>query len=535
MDRPKGQNAVNPQDRPSEKRGLPPRLATPWRRVLGVAAGAAILWSGGQGLRAEVPAVRTRVPLNDHWQFIHDDPADVAGKLAYPVVKAAVEAMGADLAEPSTAPVAAALPALPGEHPGEDVSYVLPGFDDHGWRTLDLPHDWGIEGPFRQEYPGDTGKLPWWGVGWYRKHFSVSKADAGGRVFLQLDGAMSYSMVWLNGHFVGGWPYGYASYQVDLTPYLVPGGENVLAVRLDNPKGSSRWYPGGGIYRHVWLVKTGAVHVAEHGTYVTTPNVSAGMAAEVDLRVSIDNQSAADLPVTREHAVGRVAAGWFGRRGRHQTRVGSRAVRRWQAAVRRREKSSFAQPEAVGPENSPSLRRHHDPRCEPAARCWTATRRPSACARSALIPTPVSSSTASTSRSTACATTATSARSARPSTPARCNASSKSSGTWAATPSAPATIRPRRSCSICATRWGCSSWTRRSTAGLLARNKNDYNVLFPDWHAKDLRALVRRDRNHPCVILWSIGNEIPEQWNSGINIWCTNWPTSSTARTRRAP
>ncbi len=104
---------------------------------------------------------------------------------------------------------------------------------------------------------------------------------------------MSYSMVWLNGHFVGGWPYGYTSYQLELTPYLVRGGENVLAIRLDNPKASSRWYPGGGIYRHVWLVKTGAVHVVHNGTYITTPSVSAD-AAEVSLRVTVDNQSADD-------------------------------------------------------------------------------------------------------------------------------------------------------------------------------------------------------------------------------------------------
>ena len=113
-----------------------------------------------------------------------------------------------------------------------------PAFNDAGWRKLNLPHDWGIEGPFKQEYPGETGKLPWWGVGWYRKHFDVPAADAGRRCCLDIDGAMSYAAVWCNGKFVGGWPYGYASWQVDLTPFpQSPGEPNVVAIRLDKPAG----------------------------------------------------------------------------------------------------------------------------------------------------------------------------------------------------------------------------------------------------------------------------------------------------------
>ena len=99
-------------------------------------------------------------------------------------------------------------------------------------------------------------------------------ADQGKQFYLDVDGAMSYASVWLNGQFVGGWPYGYASWRVDLTPYVKPGADNVLAIRLDNPPDSSRWYPGGGIYRNVWLVKTAPVHVGQWGTFVTTPEVS---------------------------------------------------------------------------------------------------------------------------------------------------------------------------------------------------------------------------------------------------------------------
>ncbi|MFS2020361.1 sugar-binding domain-containing protein, partial [Massilia sp. CT11-108] len=175
-----------------------------------------------------------------------------------------------------------------------------PAFDDAAWRKLDLPHDWGIEGPFRQEYPGETGKLPWWGVGWYRKHFTLPAGDAGRRVYLDIDGAMSHAKVWVNGQYVGGWPYGYASWRVDLTPYAKPGNDNVVAIRLDNPEKSSRWYPGGGIYRHVWLVKTTPVHVAQYGTFVTTPQVSKAQAT-VSVQATVEsNGRAAQVQVATE-------------------------------------------------------------------------------------------------------------------------------------------------------------------------------------------------------------------------------------------
>ena len=138
-------------------------------------------------------------------------------------------------------------------------------FDDSGWRMLDVPHDWGIEGPFRDDLPGDTGKLPWKGIGWYRKHFNVPAGDQGKRIFIDFDGAMANARVWLNGHEVGGWPYGYQPFRLELTPHVKFGSDNVLAVRLDTAHWGSRWYPGAGLYRNVWLVKTNPVHVAHWG------------------------------------------------------------------------------------------------------------------------------------------------------------------------------------------------------------------------------------------------------------------------------
>jgi beta-galactosidase len=155
---------------------------------------------------------------------------------------------------------------------------------------------------FDQALPGGTGKLPWFGVAWYRKTIDLPESDKGKKIYLDVDGAMAYATVWLNGKFVGGWPYGYASWRVDLTPFVDFGGNNVVAIRLDNPPDSSRWYPGGGIYRNVWLVKTAPIHIAHWGTYVTTPAVSA-QAATVKIQVDVDNDADADVSVSVKNEI----------------------------------------------------------------------------------------------------------------------------------------------------------------------------------------------------------------------------------------
>lgn len=147
-------------------------------------------------------------------------------------------------------------------------------FDDSGWRALDLPHDWGIEGPFRADLPNQTGKLPWAGIGWYRKTFDSPASDAGKKVCIEFDGAMSRSTVFVNGGYVGEWAFGYSSFRMDITRHLKIGQKNTIAVRLDNKPDSSRWYPGGGIYRNVRIVKTDPVHVDQWGVFVTTPDVN---------------------------------------------------------------------------------------------------------------------------------------------------------------------------------------------------------------------------------------------------------------------
>ena len=156
----------------------------------------------------------------------------------------------------------------------KDPSY--PEFDDSGWRTLDLPHDWAIEGDFDEHNPSGTGggALPG-GIGWYRKSFKVDKKDRGKSISIEFDGVYMNSSVWINGHLLGTRPYGYISFSYDLTPYINWNGKNVIAVKVDNSdQPNSRWYSGCGIYRDVRLVKTGDIRVEQWGTYVRTESIS---------------------------------------------------------------------------------------------------------------------------------------------------------------------------------------------------------------------------------------------------------------------
>ena len=151
-------------------------------------------------------------------------------------------------------------------------------------RVLNLPHDWGVEGPFQQEYPGETGKLAWWGKAWYAKTLQVTAEDLEKDIRLEVDGAFSNAKVYVNGTEAGGWPYGYASWAVELTDFL-KAGSNRIEIRLDNKPESSRWYPGGGIYRNVWLTKTAKTGIAHWGTYITTRH--RGNMARVVQRVTL--------------------------------------------------------------------------------------------------------------------------------------------------------------------------------------------------------------------------------------------------------
>ena len=178
---------------------------------------------------------------------------------------------------------------------GDPAGAEKPSFDDGNWRKLDVPHDWSIEGPFDQKNPtGAAGGFLPAGKGWYRKHFTVSESHARRREFIDFDGVMANSDVWINGVHLGRRPYGYVSFRYELTGHLNFGKTpNVIAVRVDNSgQPASRWYAGAGIYRHVRLTITDAVHLDHWGTFVTTPEVSADRAT-VAVQSTVVNQSAA--------------------------------------------------------------------------------------------------------------------------------------------------------------------------------------------------------------------------------------------------
>jgi len=181
---------------------------------------------------------------------------------------------------------------------GDFATAMMPGFDDSNWRAVTLPHDWGIEGPLGPEYASGTGYAPG-GVGWYRKAFQIEATAKGKLIAVEFDGVYNHAEVWLNGSLVGGRPYGYSSFECDLTPYLkFGGGENVLAVRVDHSKyADSRWYTGSGIYRHVRMRMTDQLHIAPWGIFVTTPKVNRDSAL-VRIETEIQNSSASNAAVS---------------------------------------------------------------------------------------------------------------------------------------------------------------------------------------------------------------------------------------------
>jgi beta-galactosidase len=169
-------------------------------------------------------------------------------------------------------------------------------FDDSAWQAVRLPHDWAISGPFNPSENGYAGKLPWKGEGWYRKTFTLDKAGEGRRVYLDFDGVMAFPKVYVNGQLAGQWDYGYMSFRVDATPCVKFGQSNTVAVYVDTRNHGTRWYPGAGIYRKVTLMICDPVHVAHWGTVITTPQVS-DAEATVRIRSTIENDLDAESQV----------------------------------------------------------------------------------------------------------------------------------------------------------------------------------------------------------------------------------------------
>ena len=197
---------------------------------------------------------------------------------------------------------------------GEAAGASEIAFDADGWRSVTLPHDWSIEGPFEARWASATGYLPG-GVGWYRKTFTLPETFGGQQTFLHFDGVYCHSEVWVNGHAVGRRPSGFSSFRYDVTPHLNAHGQNVVSVRVDHTQfADARWYTGSGIYRNVFLIATGRVRLKQWGIFVTTPAVTAE-GATVQVEATVQNGSGQAAEVQVEHALLDAGGGVVARSG----------------------------------------------------------------------------------------------------------------------------------------------------------------------------------------------------------------------------
>ena len=395
-------------------------------------------------------------------------------------------------------------------HLGDVQNAQSPDFDDSGWRSLNVPHDWAVEGEFSADNPATPGggALPG-GIGWYRKNFTLPESDKGKPAFIDFDGVYMNSDVWINGQHLGHRPYGYISFRYELTPHLNFGGkENVLAVRVDNSlQPNSRWYSGCGIYRNVRLVLTNPLHVDQWGTYLTTPDVSSGSAA-VNARTTIKNSSEASQSVTLKSVI--ITA-----EGAAVAEVVS------EQDIEAGNSFEFVQDILV---NNPQLWSVESPTLYTLA-------------SQVLVDGQVVDDVETTFGIRTFAFDAQKGfslngehvkilgvcqhhdlgslgsainvraleRQLEMLKEMGCNAIRTSHN-----PPAPELL------DLC-DRLGFIVMDEAFDMWKLPKTTYDYSLYWDEWHERDLRDFIRRDRNHPSVIIWSIGNEIREQWDeSGL-------------------
>jgi beta-galactosidase len=389
---------------------------------------------------------------------------------------------------------------------GDAAGAQQPTFADAQWRTLDVPHDWSVEGPFSQNEPsGGAGGYAPTGIGWYRKRFRVPASYKDRPVSVEFDGVYQNSEVWINGQYLGKRPFGYISFAYDLTPHLNATGENVIAVKVDNSlQPGSRWYSGSGIYRHTWLTAVNAMHVAPWGTFVTTPRVSKD-AATVQVKTQVRNDGAAAATCTLTtavvdrdgKAVGSVEATQeIGARGeysfvqtltvgkpalwsaaspylysvRSTVRAGGQVVDEYETPLGIREAIFDADRGFLLNGEHVKLNGvclHHD-----------------AGAVGVAVPERVWERRFEVLKEMGCNAIRTSHN-----------------------PPAPEFLDLCDRMGFLVMNEAFDEWK----AGKGQVRGNGYSRIFDEWHERDVTDFVRRDRNHPSVVLWSCGNEIPDQ------------------------
>lgn len=389
--------------------------------------------------------------------------------------------------------------------------------DDTGWETVIIPHDWAIGKPFNLDIDlqnvmvmadgeqkaslrtGRTGALPSIGIGWYRKKFHIPASDRDKKTIIEFDGAMSLAKIYLNGRFIGEWPYGYTSFSFDVTDYLVYGEENLLAVRLQNEEEASRWYTGGGLYRNVRLITTDKVHVAHWGTYITTPEISKRK-SKVVIRTRVNAPTGVEQKIIlhtllldaddREIACGIVKRNGSGIQSFEQTLTVPepqlwspdmpylyKAVSRIQVngEWKDRYETVFGIRSVVFDNNKGFILNGKQ------------TKLKGVCLHHDLGPIGAAVNVRAMQRQLEMLKDM------------GCNAIRTSHN-----PPDPGFLHLCDSMGFMVIDEAFDEWK-------LPKMKNGYHKFFDKWAERDLVAMIHRDRNHPSVILWSIGNEIEEQ------------------------
>lgn len=483
---------------------------------------------------------RERISINDGWRFFKYDSMELADSLFYdvrPHVEDNWTFGEADdkpkeaenfesnqvILKPWILPTGNNFIKDPAKHhvrpegnPGKDFPFVQNEFDDSDWEVVDIPHDWAIKGPFYEgenpEVSGGMGRLPSHGVAWYRKTLDISGTDAGKNIFLDIDGAMSYAMVWLNGKLVGGWPYGYNSFRLNLSPFILYGGENQLAIRLDNPNHSSRWYPGGGIYRNVWLIKTNPVHVAQWGTFITTEDVSE-KSVKINLEVTIENDTKNDIDVTVITQIfelnpdGERTGNAVSEFEPIETKIVVHKKNKVESSI------ILANPKLWGPPPTqvPNMyvavttlykdeKQIDQYETKFGIRSLKFDPNSGVYVNDELIKIKGVNNHHDLGALGAAFNTRAAERQLEILREMGCN-----SIRMAHNPPAPELLELTDRMGFLVMNESFDVWERKKTP-------LDFHLIFPEWYEQDLRSMIRRDRNNPSVIMWSFGNEVGEQY-----------------------
>ncbi len=393
-------------------------------------------------------------------------------------------------------------------HLGDVTGAQATSFDDSSWTALDVPHDWSISLPFTQNSPaGAGGGYLNGGVGWYRKTFTLPSTSTGQKIFVQFDGVYMDSTVYLNGTQVGARPYGFSSFECDLTSGAKLGASNVLAVRVNNQQPSSRWYSGSGIYRHTWLKTVNPVRVAYTGTAVTTPQVSS-TSATVSIAVTIQNDTNSAQSVTVASSVGDATGTEVGAASSPATSVaaGKTATVTQTVTVANPKLWSLASPTLYSALTSVSVGGSVvDTYTTPFGIRTFAF---SATSGFSLNGASVKINGTCNHHDLGALGAAVNSRAIEKRLQ-QLKAMGVNGLRTSHNPPAPELLDMADRLGFLVMDEAFDCWDQ-------GKNTYDYGRFFNQWSATDIGDMVSRDRNHPSIIIWSIGNEIQDSNNSTV-------------------